>query len=86
MQDAVKGGVVLVDEASLVGTRDMLRLIEIVREKNARIVLVGDKRKQNRSVSAEGTAAAAGEDAGWAAGVGSDGHHSSAGRLPQGGA
>ena len=51
MQDAVKGGVVLVDEASLVGTRDMLRLFDIVREQNARIVLVGDKR-QHRSVSA----------------------------------
>ena len=51
MQDAVKGGVVLVDEASLVGTRDMLRLFEIVRDQGARIVLVGDKR-QHRSVSA----------------------------------
>jgi len=51
MQDSVKGGVVLVDEASLVGTRDMLRLFEIVRDQNARIVLVGDKR-QHRSVSA----------------------------------
>jgi len=51
MQDSVKGGVVLVDEASLVGTRDMLRLFEIVRDQEARIVLVGDKR-QHRSVSA----------------------------------
>ncbi len=51
MQDSVKGGVVLVDEASLVGTRDMLRLFGIVRDQNARIVLVGDKR-QHRSVSA----------------------------------
>ena len=51
MQDSIKGGVVLVDEASLVGTRDMLRLFEIVRSQDARIVLVGDKR-QHRSVSA----------------------------------
>ena len=51
MQDAVKGGAVLVDEASLIGTRDLLRLFEIVREQSARIVLVGDKR-QHRSVSA----------------------------------
>ena len=51
MQDAVKGGVVLVDEASLVGTRDMRRLFEIVRSQGARIALIGDKR-QHRSVSA----------------------------------
>ena len=51
MQDAIKGGVVLVDEASLVGTRDMLRLFEIVRSQGARIALIGDKR-QHRSVSA----------------------------------
>lgn len=51
MQASVRGGVVLVDEASMVGTRDMLRLFDIVREQEARIVLVGDKR-QHRSVSA----------------------------------
>jgi conjugative relaxase-like TrwC/TraI family protein len=51
MQDAIKGGVVLVDEASQIGTRDMLRLFGIVRSQGARIVLVGDKR-QHRSVSA----------------------------------
>jgi hypothetical protein len=34
-----------------VGTRDMLRLFDIVRDQDARIVLVGDKR-QHRSVSA----------------------------------
>ena len=32
MQDSIRGGVVLVDEASLVGTRDMLMLFEIVRD------------------------------------------------------
>jgi conjugative relaxase-like TrwC/TraI family protein len=51
MQASVQGGLVLVDEASLVGTRDMLRLFDIVRDQDARIVLVGDKR-QHRSVSA----------------------------------
>lgn len=51
MQASVQGGLVLVDEASLVGTRDMLRLFDIVRDNDARIVLVGDKR-QHRSVSA----------------------------------
>ncbi len=50
-QSAIRGGVLLVDEASLVGTRDMLRLFDIVREQDARIVLVGDRR-QHRSVSA----------------------------------
>jgi conjugative relaxase-like TrwC/TraI family protein len=51
MQASVRGGLVLVDEASFVGTRDMLRLFDIVRDQDARIVLVGDKR-QHRSVSA----------------------------------
>jgi hypothetical protein len=51
MQDSVRGGVVLVDEASQVGTRDMLRLFDIAREQGARVMLVGDKR-QHRSVSA----------------------------------
>jgi conjugative relaxase-like TrwC/TraI family protein len=51
MQASVQGGLVLVDEASLVGTRDMLRLFDIASEQDARIVLVGDKR-QHRSVSA----------------------------------
>jgi conjugative relaxase-like TrwC/TraI family protein len=50
-QAAIRGGVLLVDEASLVGTRDMLRLFEIVRDQEARIVPVGDRR-QHRSVSA----------------------------------
>jgi hypothetical protein len=50
-QSSIRGGVLLVDEASLVGTRDMLRLFDIVREQDARIVLVGDRR-QHRSVSA----------------------------------
>jgi conjugative relaxase-like TrwC/TraI family protein len=51
MQQSVRGGVILVDEASLVGTRDMVQLFDIGRDEEARIVLVGDKR-QHRSVSA----------------------------------
>jgi conjugative relaxase-like TrwC/TraI family protein len=51
MQESARGGVVLVDEASLLGTHDMLKLFGVAEEVNARIVLVGD-RKQHRSVSA----------------------------------
>jgi conjugative relaxase-like TrwC/TraI family protein len=50
-QASVRGGLVLVDESSLIGTKDMLRLFNIVRDGGARIALVGD-RKQHRSVSA----------------------------------
>ena len=46
-----RGGVVLLDEASLLGTRDMVRLFDIAKEVNARLVLVGD-RKQHKSVAA----------------------------------
>ncbi len=51
MQQAVRGGVILVDEASQIGTRDLAQLFDIARDQNARIVLVGDKR-QHRSVTA----------------------------------
>jgi hypothetical protein len=51
LQQSVHGGVMLVDEASMVGTHDMLHLFDIAREQEARVVLVGDKR-QHRSVSA----------------------------------
>ena len=51
MQESVRGGVVLVDEASLVGTRDMLKVFDVTGTVGARVVLVGDKR-QHRSVSA----------------------------------
>lgn len=50
-QASVRDGLILVDEASQVGTRDMLRLFDIARDAGARVVLVGDKR-QHRSVSA----------------------------------
>jgi conjugative relaxase-like TrwC/TraI family protein len=51
MQAASRGGVVVVDEAGLIGTRDMLRLFDAAKNVDARIVLVGD-RFQNRPVSA----------------------------------
>jgi ATP-dependent exoDNAse (exonuclease V) alpha subunit len=51
MQNAVKGGVILVDEASQLGSRDMLKVFGIAEAVNARVVLVGDRR-QHRSVTA----------------------------------
>lgn len=51
MQQSASGGVILVDEASLLGTRDMGRLFDVAEVVNARVVLVGDRR-QHRSVVA----------------------------------
>ncbi|HEX5445682.1 MAG TPA: AAA family ATPase, partial [Pirellulales bacterium] len=51
MQKAARDGVILVDEASQLGTRDMLKVFEIAAAQNARLVLVGDRR-QHRSVTA----------------------------------
>lgn len=51
MQKSAKGGVILVDEASLLGTRDMLRVFEVADGVGARVILVGDRR-QHRSVTA----------------------------------
>src|SRR6185312_14012575 len=51
MQQSARGGVVLVDEASQLGTRDMLRVFDVAGAVGARVLLVGD-RKQNRSVTA----------------------------------
>jgi conjugative relaxase-like TrwC/TraI family protein len=51
MQEAARGGVILVDEASQLGTRDMNRVFDVAEEYNARVLLVGD-RKQHRSVTA----------------------------------
>src|SRR5262249_8266961 len=42
LQASIRGGVLLVDEASMVGTRDMQRLFTIVDDAGGRIVLVGD--------------------------------------------
>jgi conjugative relaxase-like TrwC/TraI family protein len=51
MQQAVKGGVILVDEASQLGSRDMLKVFAVAEAVNARVILVGDRR-QHRSVTA----------------------------------
>lgn len=42
MQNTLQGHVLLVDEAGLLGTRDMAELLELATTKNARIILVGD--------------------------------------------
>jgi conjugative relaxase-like TrwC/TraI family protein len=51
MQAAARGGVILVDEASQLGTRDMDLVFGVAEAVNARVVLVGDRR-QHRSVTA----------------------------------
>ena len=51
MQDAARNGVILVDEASLLGTRDMQSVFKMAETQNARVILVGDRR-QHRSVTA----------------------------------
>lgn len=51
MQQAAHNGVILVDEASLLGTRDMQKVFEVAEANNARVILVGDRR-QHRSVTA----------------------------------
>lgn len=50
-QSSARDGVILVDEASQLGTRDMLRVFDVAKAVNARVVLVGDRR-QHRSVTA----------------------------------
>ena len=42
VQESVRGGVIWVDEAGMVGTRDMARLFDLSKQLNARIVLSGD--------------------------------------------
>ena len=51
MQEAARGGVILVDEASQLGTRDMLKVFDAAAAVDARVILVGDRR-QHRSVTA----------------------------------
>lgn len=51
MQEAARGGVLLIDEASQLGTRDMLRVFDVANAVDARVILVGDRR-QHRSVTA----------------------------------
>jgi predicted transcriptional regulator len=51
MQESARNGVILVDEASQLGTRDMDQVFGVAERVGARILLVGDKR-QHRSVTA----------------------------------
>jgi conjugative relaxase-like TrwC/TraI family protein len=51
MQESARDGVILVDEASQLGTRDMLQLFDAAERLSARVLLVGDRR-QHRSVTA----------------------------------
>lgn len=48
---AVRGGVVIVDEASQIGTRDVARLFRVLEANDTRVVLVGDP-KQHPGVAA----------------------------------
>jgi len=50
-QGAQPGDVLMVDEAAMVGTKDMLALLEHARERGARVILMGD-RNQLQAVSA----------------------------------
>jgi conjugative relaxase-like TrwC/TraI family protein len=63
MQEGARGGVILVDEASQLGTRDMAQLFDVAGTLNARVVLVGDRR-QHRSVTAGEPLRLLGEKAG----------------------
>ena len=51
MQESSRNGVILVDEASLLGTRDMAKVLDVAEAVGARVILVGDRR-QHRSVTA----------------------------------
>ncbi|HMP01712.1 MAG TPA: MobF family relaxase [Gemmatales bacterium] len=51
MQASARDGVILVDEASQLGTRDMMSVFNVAESVNARVLLVGDRR-QHRSVTA----------------------------------
>ena len=49
MQASAKDGVILVDEASQLGTRDMHAVFTVAEAVNARVVLVGDRRQHRAS-------------------------------------
>ena len=83
MQESARGGVILVDEASQLGTRDMLKLFDVADAVSARVILVGDRR-QHRSVTAGEPLKLLEEKAGLQSG-GGDGNPAPAGRLQEGG-
>ena len=45
IQDKLKGQVLIVDEAGMLGTKDMTNLLELVDRQNARLILMGDTRQ-----------------------------------------
>ncbi|HVU93734.1 MAG TPA: MobF family relaxase [Puia sp.] len=45
LQQKIRNGVLIVDEAGLLGVKDMLALQELVRRQNARLILCGDTRQ-----------------------------------------
>jgi conjugative relaxase-like TrwC/TraI family protein len=51
MQDAAWGGTVVVDEASMLGLKDSYRLFAVAKEKDIRLIFLGDSR-QHSSVAA----------------------------------
>lgn len=50
LQNQLENNVLLVDEAGLLGTKDMTSLLELVTEKNARLLLLGDTRQHSAVV------------------------------------
>ena len=45
MQSRLKGGVIWIDEAGLVGMRDLRQVFRVAKEQQARVVLMGDERQ-----------------------------------------
>ena len=50
MQDSVKGEVLMVDEAGLLGTKDMIGLLEFANNNNTQLILIGDTRQHSSVV------------------------------------
>ncbi len=63
LQDNVRGGLIVVDEASMMGFRDAHSLVKLARELDARLLLSGDRR-QNRAVARGEPLAVIEDDAG----------------------
>ena len=82
MQESARGGVILVDEASQLGTRDMLRVFDVAEAVGCRVILVGDRR-QHRSVTAGEPLKLLEENAGLTCRE-SDRHPAAAGGLQEG--
>lgn len=47
MQDKIKKQVLIVDEAGLLGTKDMLDLLQLTKDKDAQLILLGDTRQHS---------------------------------------